>query len=67
MVNRSKISYSCGINKVCGSKFPLGSLVRQIHEEGRIAYRPNPFQYNNKDDDNNLKTLNNKNDVLKTV
>ena len=38
------------------SKFPLGSRVRQIPEEGQRTYRPKHYGNNNKDEDNSPKT-----------
>ena len=43
------------------SKFGKGSQVRQTPEEGRRTYRPKRCGNNNKDEDNNPKTLNDKN------
>ena len=43
------------------SKFREGSRVRQTPEEGRRTYRPKRCGNNNKDEDNNPKTLNDKN------
>ena len=50
-----------GFNKGCSSKFCEGSQVRQTPEEGRRTYRPKRCGNNNKDEDNSLKTLNDKN------
>ena len=50
-----------GFNKGRSSKFPEGSRVRQIPEEGRRTYRPKRCGNNNKDEDNSPKTLNDKN------
>ena len=50
-----------GFNNGCSSKFKVGSWVRQIPEEGQRTYRPKRCGNNNKDEDNSLKTLNDKN------
>ena len=50
-----------GFNKGCSSKFCVGSWVWQTPEEGRRTYRPKHCGNNNKDEDNSLKTLNDKN------
>ena len=50
-----------GFNKGCSSKFREGSQVRQTPEENRKTYRPKQSVNNNKDEDNNPKTLNDKN------
>ena len=42
-------------------KFHEGSRVQQTPEEGRRTYRPKRYGNNNKDEDNSLKTLNDKN------
>ena len=47
-------------NKGRSSKFHEGSRVRQTPEEGRRTYRPKRRENNNKDEDNSLKTLNDK-------
>ena len=49
-----------GFNKGCSLKFCVGSWVRQTSEEGRRTYQTKCCG-NNKDKDNSLKTLNNKN------
>ena len=61
MVNRIRTSDLCGLNKGCGSKFCVGSRVQQKPEEGQRTYQPKHCEYNNKDEDNSLKTLNDKN------
>ena len=43
------------------SKFCVGSWVWQETLEGQMIYQPKRFEYNNKDEDDNLKTLNDKN------
>ena len=40
--------------------FCVGSRVRQTPEEGRLSYRPKRYEYNNKDEDDRQKTLNDK-------
>ena len=50
-----------GINKGRSSKFRVGSRVRQTPEEGLRTYRPKRYGNNNNDEDNSLKTLNDKN------
>ena len=53
------------LNKGRGSKFHLGSQVRQeTPEKGQRTYRPKSWGYNNKDEDSSLKTLNDKNYVF---
>ena len=59
MVNEMRASDPRGLNKERGSKFCVGFRVRQeTREEGRMTYRSKPCDYNNKDEDNNLRTLN---------
>ena len=41
--------------------FRVDSRVEQTSEEGRRPYRPKRCEYNNKDEDNCLKTMNDKN------
>ena len=48
-------------NKGRSSKFRLGSRVQEKPEEGRKTYQPKRCGNNNKDEDNSLKTLNDKN------
>ena len=52
--------YSAAVNKGRSSKFHEGSQIRQTPEEGRRTYRPKRSRNNNKDEDNNPKTLNDK-------
>ncbi len=52
-----------GFNKRRSSKFCEGSRVRQTPEEDRRTYRPKRYEYRNKNEDNSLKTLNEKNSV----
>ena len=47
-----------------GSKFCVGSQIRQTPEEDRRIYRPKCCKYNNKDKDNCQKTLNDKKAVV---
>ena len=62
MVNGIRASDSRGFNKGRDSKFHVGFRVRQeAPEEGRRTYRPKYFEYNNKNEDNSPKTLNDKN------
>ena len=56
MVSRIRASNPRELNKGRGSKFHIGSLVRQeTTEEGRRTYRPKRCEYNNKDEDNSPK------------
>ena len=50
-----------GFNKGHTLTFSEGSLVRQTPEEGRRTYRPKHCGSNNEDEDNNPKTLYDKN------
>ena len=50
-----------GFNKGCSSKFRGVSRVRQNPKEDRRTYQPKRFGNNNKDEDNRLKTFNDKN------
>ena len=50
-----------GFNKGRSSKFRVGSRVRQTPEEGQKTYRPKRCGNNSEDEDNSLKTLNDKN------
>ncbi len=60
MVSGIRASVSRGLNKGRGSKFRVGSRVGKTPEEGRRIYRPKRCEYNNKDEDNNPKTLKDK-------
>ena len=60
MANRIKTGDPRGFNKGRSSKFHVGSRVRQTPEEVRKTYRPKRFGYNNKDEVNSPKTLNDK-------
>ena len=54
-----------GLNKGCGSMFRVGSRVQQeTPEEGRRTHRPKHYKYYTKNEDNNSKTLNDKNQAL---
>ena len=53
-----------GFDKGRSSKFREGSRVWQTPEEGRWTYRPKCSGNNNKDENNSLKTLNDKNDAI---
>ena len=61
MANGIRTGDPRGFNKGRSSKFREGSRVRQTPEEGRKTYRPKRCENNNKDEDNSLKTLNDKN------
>ena len=61
MVNRIRTDDPCGFNKGRSLKFRVGSRVRQTPKEGRRTYRPKRCENNHKDEDNSLKTLNDKN------
>ena len=62
MVNGIRVSSPCGIKKGRGLKFYLGSQVwQETPEEGQRTYRLKHYEYNNKDEHNSLKTLNDKN------
>ena len=50
-----------GFNKGRGSKFRVGSRVRQTPEEGRRTHWPKRCGNNNKDKGNSPKTFNDKN------
>ena len=58
MVNWIRAGDPCGLKKGYGLKFRVGFRVRQIPEEGQRTYRPKRHEYNNKDEDNSPKTLN---------
>ena len=62
MVNGIRESDPRGLNKERGSKFRVGSRVRQeTPEEGRRTYRSKRCEYNHQDEDDCPKTLNDKN------
>ena len=52
---------SVGCRKGCSSKFRVGSRVWQTPEEGRRTFQLKHCGNNNKNEDNNPKTLNDKN------
>ena len=60
MANGIRTGDSRGFNKGRSSKFCEGSRVWQTPDEGRKTYRPKRCGNNNKDEDNSLKTLNDK-------
>ena len=60
MVNKIGTSDTCGLNKGRGSKFHVGSWVQKIPKEGQRTYWLKRCEYNTKDEDNSLKTLNEK-------
>ena len=50
---------------VSGSKFNVRSQVQQeTSEKGQRTYQPKRYEYKNKDEDNSLKTLNDKYFIL---
>ena len=61
MANGIRTGDPCEFNKGRSCKFRVGSRVRQTPEEDRKTYRPKHCRNNKKDDDNSLKTLNDKN------
>ena len=62
MANRIRTGDSRGFNKGHSLKIRVGSpRVQQTPDEGRRTYRPKCCGNNNKDEDNSLKTLNDKN------
>ena len=61
MANGIRTGDPHGFNKGCSSKFREGSRVWQTPEEGRRTYQLKHCGNNNKDEDNSLKTLNDKN------
>ena len=62
MINGIRTSDPHGLNKGRGSKFRVGSRIRQeTTEEGRRTYRQKRCEYNNKDENHSPKTLNDKN------
>ena len=61
MVNRIRTVDRRRFNKGRSSKFREGSRVQQTPEEGQRIYQPKRLGNNNKDEDNNPKTLNVKN------
>ncbi len=61
MANGIRTGNPCGFNKGHSSKFREGSRVWQTPEEGQRTYQPKRYRNNNKNEDNSLKTLNDKN------
>ena len=61
MANGIRTGNPRGFNKGHSLKFHEGSWVQQTPEEGRRTYQPKHCGNNNKDEDNSLKTLNDKN------
>ena len=61
MANGIRTGETRRFNKGRSSMFREGSRVRQTPEEGRRTYRLKRCGNNNKDEDNGLKTLNDKN------
>ena len=61
MANGIRTGDPHGFNKGRSSKFREGSRVRQTPKESRRTYRPKRCGNNNKDEDNSLKTLKDKN------
>ena len=61
MANEIRTGDPRGFNKGCSSKFRVGSRVQQTPEEGRRTNRLKRCGNNNKDEDNSLKILNDKN------
>ena len=62
MANGIRTGDPCGFNKGRSSKFHEDSQVRQTPEEGRRTYQTKRYGNNNKDEDNSLKNLNDKNE-----
>ena len=61
MANRIRTGDSRGFYKRRSSKFHVGSRVPRTPKEGQRTYRPKRCINNNKDKDNSLKTLIDKN------
>ena len=62
MVNGIRTIYPHELNNGFGSKFHISSCGRnETPEESRIMHQPTCCKYNNKDEDNSLNTLNDKN------
>ena len=65
IVNRIRASDPHGLNNGHGSKFHVGYWVQQeTLEEGQKTYQPKHCEYNNKDENNSPKTLNDKNTLV---
>ena len=60
MVNGIRTSDPRGLSKGRGSKFRVISRVLHISEEGRMPYWPKRCEHNNRDENNSLKTMNDK-------
>ena len=61
MVNRIRASHLHWLNKGYSSKFRVGSWVwQETREGGWRTYQSKSCEYNNKDEDNSPKTLNDK-------
>ena len=60
MANGIRTDDPLGFNKGHSLKFREGSRVQQTPEEGQSTYLPKHCGNNNKDEDNSLKTLNDK-------
>ena len=60
MVNEIRTIYPCGINKGFGLKFCVGSWVWQETPEDQRIHQLKHSEYNNKDENNSLNTLNDK-------
>ena len=65
MANGIRTGDPRGFNKGRSSKFRERSWVRQTTEEGGRIYRPKRCGNNNKDEDNSMKTLNDKKSLFK--
>ena len=61
MANGIRTGHPRGFNKGRSSKFREGSRVRQTPEKGWGTYRAKRCGNDTKDEDNSLKTLNDKN------
>ena len=61
MANGIRTGNPHGFNKGCSLKFCESSRDQQTPEEGWRTYQPKCWGNNNKDEDNSLKTLNDKN------
>ena len=62
MVNGIRTIYCCGLDKGFSSKFCVGSQVwQETSKEGQRMHQPKHCEYENKDEDNSLNTLNDEN------
>ena len=66
MANGIRTSDPRGFNKERSLKFRVGSQVRQTPEVGHRTYQLKRCGNNNKDEDNSMKTLNDKNLFIST-